>query len=314
MAPIADAVFDAAAAGHAAALLEAWVGALAYTLQLYFDFSGYSDMAIGLALMFGIRLPLNFNSPYKATNIIEFWRRWHMTLSRFLRDYLYIPLGGNRTGRVAALRQPDAHDAARRALARRRLDLRALGRPARRSISWSTTAGMPSEGARVRGEGFAARARRGESGDLRVRGDRVGLLPRRQLSRGHDGAAGMFLGNGISLPASFAGRLHAPQALVDLAHIRFDGPFRNELMDPGLALEWVLVLGLIAWYAPNTQEIMGRYRPGLGFTARDHTGSRHPWLQWRPNYVWSILVALLAVAALVNLWIGSNAEFIYFQF
>jgi D-alanyl-lipoteichoic acid acyltransferase DltB (MBOAT superfamily) len=78
----------------------AWIGVLAYTFQLYFDFSGYSDMAIGISLMFGVFLPLNFNSPYKATSIIEFWRRWHMTLSRFLRDYLYIPLGGNRRGRV----------------------------------------------------------------------------------------------------------------------------------------------------------------------------------------------------------------------
>jgi D-alanyl-lipoteichoic acid acyltransferase DltB (MBOAT superfamily) len=77
---------------------QAWIGALAYTFQLYFDFSGYSDMAIGISLMFGIFLPLNFNSPYKATSIIEFWRRWHMTLSQFLRDYLYIPLGGNRRG------------------------------------------------------------------------------------------------------------------------------------------------------------------------------------------------------------------------
>jgi alginate O-acetyltransferase complex protein AlgI len=77
---------------------QAWIGALAYTFQLYFDFSGYSDMAIGISLMFGIFLPLNFNSPYKATSIIEFWRRWHMTLSQFLRDYLYIPLGGNRHG------------------------------------------------------------------------------------------------------------------------------------------------------------------------------------------------------------------------
>jgi len=77
---------------------QAWIGALAYTFQLYFDFSGYSDMAIGISLMFGIFLPLNFNSPYKATSIIDFWRRWHMTLSRFLRDYLYIPLGGNRRG------------------------------------------------------------------------------------------------------------------------------------------------------------------------------------------------------------------------
>jgi alginate O-acetyltransferase complex protein AlgI len=79
---------------------QAWIGALAYTFQLYFDFSGYSDMAIGISLMFGIFLPLNFNSPYKATSIIDFWRRWHMTLSQFLRDYLYIPLGGNRHGPV----------------------------------------------------------------------------------------------------------------------------------------------------------------------------------------------------------------------
>jgi alginate O-acetyltransferase complex protein AlgI len=79
---------------------QAWIGALAYTFQLYFDFSGYSDMAIGISLMFGIFLPLNFNSPYKATSIIDFWRRWHMTLSQFLRDYLYIPLGGNRRGAV----------------------------------------------------------------------------------------------------------------------------------------------------------------------------------------------------------------------
>ena len=78
----------------------AWVGALGYTFQLYFDFSGYSDMAIGIARMFGIVLPVNFNSPYKSKSIIEFWRRWHITLSRFLRDYIYIPLGGNRNGKT----------------------------------------------------------------------------------------------------------------------------------------------------------------------------------------------------------------------
>ena len=77
---------------------EAWVTSLSYTFQLYFDFSGYSDMAIGAALLFNIHLPINFNSPYKATSIRDFWRRWHITLSRFLRDYVYIPLGGNRNG------------------------------------------------------------------------------------------------------------------------------------------------------------------------------------------------------------------------
>jgi alginate O-acetyltransferase complex protein AlgI len=96
----ASPLFDAAARGLDLDLIDAWTAALAYTFQLYFDFSGYSDMALGLALMFGIRLPVNFLSPYKAASIIEFWRRWHMTLSRFLRDYLYFPLGGNRKGPV----------------------------------------------------------------------------------------------------------------------------------------------------------------------------------------------------------------------
>jgi D-alanyl-lipoteichoic acid acyltransferase DltB (MBOAT superfamily) len=94
----ASPVFQAARDGTTPAFGVAWLGALAYAMQIYFDFSGYSDMAIGIARLFGIRLPMNFNSPYKAVNIADFWRRWHMTLSRFLRDYLYIPLGGNRKG------------------------------------------------------------------------------------------------------------------------------------------------------------------------------------------------------------------------
>src|SRR5205814_1843694 len=79
---------------------DAWGGALAFALQIYFDFSGYSDMAIGIARMVGVRFPENFDSPYKATSLIDFWRRWHMTLSFFLRDYVYIPLGGNRLGEM----------------------------------------------------------------------------------------------------------------------------------------------------------------------------------------------------------------------
>jgi alginate O-acetyltransferase complex protein AlgI len=96
----ANAAFSVAKAGGPLSFFDAWSGALSFALQIYFDFSGYTDMALGLALMVGIRLPQNFNSPYKAHNIIDFWRRWHMTLSRFLRDYIYIPLGGNRRGRA----------------------------------------------------------------------------------------------------------------------------------------------------------------------------------------------------------------------
>ena len=100
LAAVANPVFHAADHGQAIPFATAWLGALAYTFQLYFDFSGYSDMAIGLGLLFGIRMPVNFASPYKSRNITEFWRRWHITLSRFLRNYLYIPLGGNRKGPV----------------------------------------------------------------------------------------------------------------------------------------------------------------------------------------------------------------------
>jgi alginate O-acetyltransferase complex protein AlgI len=100
----ADLVFNAADHGAAIGFASAWIGVACYTLQIYFDFSGYSDMAIGLALLFGLRLPVNFDSPYKSLSIIEFWRRWHITLSTWLRDYLYIPLGGNRHGELMRLR------------------------------------------------------------------------------------------------------------------------------------------------------------------------------------------------------------------
>jgi alginate O-acetyltransferase complex protein AlgI len=95
--PLAAAVFDGT---DVPTFVEAWGGALAYTFQIYFDFSGYSDMALGLGRLFNITLPENFDSPYTACSIVDFWRRWHMTLSAFLRDYLYIPLGGNRRGTV----------------------------------------------------------------------------------------------------------------------------------------------------------------------------------------------------------------------
>lgn len=100
--PIANAAFGTAVPGLTTQTV--WIGALAYAVQIYFDFSGYSDMAIGLARMFGFRLPENFNRPYSSTSITDFWRRWHMSLSRWFRDYVYIPLGGNRHGSFATYR------------------------------------------------------------------------------------------------------------------------------------------------------------------------------------------------------------------
>lgn len=91
-----DEIFNRAASGEILGIANAWIGALAYTFQLYFDFSGYSDMATGVARIFNIALPINFNAPYLSPNLVTFWRRWHITLSRFFKDYLYIPLGGNK--------------------------------------------------------------------------------------------------------------------------------------------------------------------------------------------------------------------------
>jgi alginate O-acetyltransferase complex protein AlgI len=102
LAMVSDPLFHQAASGTLNAT-QAWVACAAYTLQIYFDFSGYSDMAIGIARMLGLRLPFNFDAPYRAVSVRDFWRRWHMTLSRFLRDYLYIPLGGNRRGAMRVM-------------------------------------------------------------------------------------------------------------------------------------------------------------------------------------------------------------------
>ena len=96
--PYLDLVYDAAAAGAAVGFVDGWAAAIGYGFQIYFDFSAYSDMAIGLGIMFGLHLPVNFFSPYKADSVRDFWRRWHISLSRFLRDYLFIPLGGSRHG------------------------------------------------------------------------------------------------------------------------------------------------------------------------------------------------------------------------
>ena len=128
-------VFDGARAGLEPNVVVAWTGALAYTGQIYFDFSGYTDMAIGISRMVGVELSLNFNSPYKAVNSIEFWRRGHMSLSRFLRDYLYIPLGGNRHGTVRRHGNLLATMVLGGPLARCKLDFCRLGRIARRLFS-----------------------------------------------------------------------------------------------------------------------------------------------------------------------------------
>jgi len=274
IAPLVGPVFDAAAAGHAVSTDQAWLGVLAYTLQLYFDFSGYSDMAIGLSRMLGVQLPINFNSPYKAASAIDFWRRWHMTLSRFLRDYLYFPLGGNRLG------------------------------PKRRMLNLMIVMLL---GGLWHGAGWT----------YVVWGGLHGLyLVANHLWRGVAGAGRM--------PMPVARALTFLAVLFAWVVFRAtDLPSALQLWGsmlgwtPALSLEtrWMdwfapLLLFGLAWFAPNTQEIMRLYRPGLG--SEMAAAAR---IAWRPSLTAAFVVcALLAPALYLVVFSDRVSHFLYFQF
>jgi hypothetical protein len=265
VAPYADPVFEAAARGETLTLVEAWGGALAYTLQLYFDFSGYSDMAIGLSRLFGVHLPLNFNSPYKATSIVEFWRRWHITLSRFLRDYLYIALGGNRKGplrRYANLLTP-------------------ARRPERLAALLVTFLAVVVGWVFFRAENFSAALRMLEA------------------------MAGF---NGAVVPHTWPQRCDsclwvAQHKLgMDIAV----GPTASGFDPLGDSLYWIAGLLAVAWFAPNTQEIMGKFKPALERIERPGR------LSWAPTPAWALLIGAVGTLSLLHL--SRVSEFLYFQF
>ncbi|MCC7516345.1 MAG: MBOAT family protein [Pseudomonadales bacterium] len=263
---------------------EAWLGAIAYCLQLYFDFSGYSDMAIGLSRLFGIKLPLNFNSPYKSTNIIDFWRRWHMTLSQFLRDYLYISLGGNRLGKsrryinlmLTMLLGGLWHGASWNfviwgGLHGTYLAINHLFReffPPRTDKTWSTT----------------ARAIIGWV--ITMLGVIVAFVLFRATSL-HDAS--------VIIRAMFG--LQAAAADTMIVHIL-------EHADDGWT--YVSISGLIVLLAPNTQEIMARFQP-----ASDAVSNTSRW-QWQPRPALALLTAIILGYSILN--IGQVSEFLYFQF
>jgi len=307
VAPFATPVFHAAEQGATLTLLEAWCGALAYTLQLYFDFSGYSDMAIGLSRLFGIRLPLNFDSPYKATSIIDFWRRWHMTLSRFLRDYLYFALGGNRKG--PALRHLN-------------LMLTMLLGGLWHGAGWTFVIWGALHGfylvlnhgwrqlrAMVAGVKPVGALERLAGSLLTFVAVVVGWVFFRAADT-H--AAGRILtamagANGISVPKSwdFAWPLHA-----GLERLGLNAPlvWPASQFDPsGASPYWIAALLLAVWALPNTQEFMDRYPPALNLR---QTPSRLP--KWSPQPYWALACGTMALIALIHM--SGVSEFLYFQF
>lgn len=279
-------VFDAAEAGIALNLFEAWQGALAYTFQLYFDFSGYSDMAIGLARMFGIKLPLNFNSPYKAGNIIEFWRCWHMTLSRFLRDYLYIPLGGNRKG-----------------TARRHVNLMLtmiLGGlwhgAGWNFIIWGAL------------HGFYLVVNHAWHGVLRALngGARASTILSRGLAR--------FVTFAVVVVAWVFFRAESLPGAMNLLSAMAGG---NGVSLPESDLDGIkllLLMLLLVWYAPNTQQIMIRYQPAFEIYKGELRAWKYSWLQWRPSLLYAMIAAVLFMVSLKIMVTIPESVFLYFNF
>ena len=313
VAVFATPVFTAAEAGVTLSIFEAWGGALAYNMQIYFDFSGYSDMAIGLARMFGIRLPLNFHSPYKAINIIEFWHRWHMTLSRFLAEYLYIPLGGNRKG------------AARRYL---NLMLTMLLGGLWHGAAWSFLLWGAVHGSLLiinhawhavrtaMGQDISQSSRLGRGVSLFMTFICITItfviFRAETVSGSFAIIMAMFGGNGIMLPAGL-GELVSP--LVPTANslgFLFGEHVPNELASWSTGFQYIVALTIIALFMPNTQEIMRNFKPAFDTYRGKATGVSPSWPCFAINYRWAVVVALMFTIAIGSL--TRVSEFLYFQF
>ena len=310
IAPFASPVFAAAASGAPVDFFLAWGGALAYTCQLYFDFSGYSDMAIGAARCFGIQFPANFNSPYKSSSIIEFWRRWHMTLSRFLRDYLYIPLGGNRRGPV------------RRYL---NLMITMLLGGLWHGANWTFVAWGGLHGLYLMvNHGWAGiRANRGAPNRLyssftaRAFGFALTFVAvvvawvffrAPSFAAALDMLGGMAGRHGATLPAGLAFALHPVMPVLRGLGIGFAHESGSQMIR---MWSWITALLAIAWVLPNSQELLARYRPVLEMN-RNHTLTVPTRLVWRLTPAWAIFAGALAFLGVIS--ITHVSEFLYWQF
>ena len=299
LAEYSNRVFDASESGQTIWLLEAWGGALAYTFQLYFDFSGYMDMAMGSAMMIGIKLPPNFDSPYKSLNIIEFWRRWHMTLSRFLRDYLYITLGGNRFGIINRYRN---------------LALTMLLGGLWHGAAWSFVLWGALHGGylvinhawhQVRSSVRLSDRSFGKPGVvcawlLTFVAVVVGwVFFRAETIDGASNLLASMAGLGWKeLPESMSGRMSGFEQVLLANGFSFQGRFvisLREWVNGGalIATSFLIVLAL-----PNTNEIFGK--------------SDEVEFRWRPNKRWAFFVCLLFASSILDL--GKVSEFLYFNF
>lgn len=283
LAPFADAIFNAAGQGVHLGATDSWLGTLFFAFQIYFDFSAYSDMALGSSLMLGIRLPVNFNSPYKAASIIEFWRRWHISLSAFLRDYLYIPLGGNRTGRM------------RRYL---NLFIAMLLGGLWHGANWTFMLWGGLHGLYLSVNHAFRHLMRGRTAAPAWR------APLHVLS--------------VALTFTATSLAWIVFRAQDLASARnvlggFIGQGHSSVVSfSPLAAASLLLMALVVWGMPNAMQITWRHDPALPSPYANDPVTPASILSWRPTRLQAVLYGLLCFVAVLAL---SNLKpFIYFQF
>ena len=307
-------VFTASNGGDAVQAFQAWGGALAYTLQMYFDFSGYSDMAIGLGLLFGVRLPFNFDSPLKARNIIDYWARWHMTLTRFVTAYLYNPVAMRITRRRMEAGKPRMRP--------KTITLDAfvslIAFPTVLSmlvIGWWHGAGWQFalfgllHGAfLVANHGWrAAKARRGIPLDSNRT---VWIIPSTLLTMGCVIVA-LVLFRSPSVSA-------AVTMLANMAGAHGIGLHGSALFGRDMGI-WIIALLVIVWGFPNTQEWLRNYETGIGPLhaagwIERHSGLAASLFTWQPTARCAVVMGLIAFAALSRALSAAPTEFLYFKF
>ncbi|MFN0193498.1 MAG: MBOAT family O-acyltransferase [Aestuariivirga sp.] len=294
IAPYADVLFNGVAAGGAVDPVTAWLGAGCYTLQLYFDFSGYSDMAIGLGYIFGIKLPLNFDSPFKATNISDFWRRWHMTMTRFFTNYIYSGLA------MKGMRS----EASRKGALPRFVLVAAIPAILTFSVAglWHGAGWTFALYGLLHGVAIAAYLGWREFSPIRLPESAAWLLTMcvvvtgLVIFRAADlPTAGVILGNMWGL--SFLGIV--------------DGSVAAAGLDIGRALSFIILLGAIVLLLPNTQQILHRDWPSSD-TKPAATEARAGLLAWRPAFSGAFAVGFGYAVALTS--IGAGTGFLYYQF
>lgn len=307
LAPFASPLFENP---ESPSLLLAWGGVLAYSFQLYFDFSAYSDMAIGISRLFGVRLPLNFDSPYKAENISEFWRKWHMTLSRFLRDYLYFPLGGNRVGTFNRYRN---------------LMIVMLLGGMWHGAGWNFIIWGGLHGLYLVTHHTWAKVSRSlhfpsDSDTWKLSATIITFTSvcfawvffrSPDLATSWEIVQGMSGGFGVGLPEAVGSRLGAFGSMLEDLGVTYYLGGGTRFIENWI---WILLAAAIAFLLPNTQQITRQFEPALDFfpTAQPSLSRLASWLTWLPSPRWAMFLGSLAVASLLSL--NRPNEFLYFQF